>query len=200
MIQYRTTKLIRLAAIAAPLALAAGAAQAHTGAGPTAGFMAGIAHPFFGVDHLLAMIAVGLWAALLGGRAMWLVPAAFVGLMAVGGVLAITAVGLPVVELMIAASVIVLGGLVAVRVKAPTVAGMAVVAAFALFHGHAHGLEMPVGAGGLSYFAGFVLATAALHGLGLAIGLTAGRLRDGLAVRAAGGAIAAAGLLLIAGV
>jgi urease accessory protein len=96
---------------------------------------------------------------------------------------------------------VVLGGVVAARVRVPVAAGMAVVAAFALFHGHAHGMEMPAGAGGLSYFAGFALATAALHGLGLAIGLGSARVMEsGLASRAAGGAITAAGLLLLAGV
>jgi urease accessory protein len=194
-----TTRAIAPAA-AVSILLAAGAAQAHTGVGATSGFMSGLAHPIFGLDHLLAMVAVGLWASLLGGRAMWLVPAAFVAVMAAGGALAMAAVGLPVVELMIVGSVVALGALVALRVRVPAAAGMAVVAAFALFHGHAHGMEMPAGAGGLSYFAGFALATAALHGVGLAIGVAAGKLREGLAVRAAGGAIAAAGLVLMAGV
>jgi urease accessory protein len=187
-------------AVAAPLALAAGAAEAHTGVGATHGFAAGLAHPVFGADHLLAMVAVGLWAALLGGRATWLVPAAFVTVMAGGGLLAMAGLGLPAAELAIVASVVVLGVLVAARVTVPTAAGMAIVAAFALFHGFAHGLEMPAAASGLLYFAGFALATAALHAVGLAIGMAAGRLSEGLAVRAAGGAIAAAGVLLIAGV
>ena len=191
---------LKLAAIALPLAFVAGAAQAHTGAGPAGGFLSGLAHPIFGADHLLAMVAVGLWAALLGGRAKWLVPTAFVGVMAIGGLLAVMAVGLPAVELMILTSVVALGALVAARVKASAVIGVAVVAAFALFHGHAHGGEMPINAGGLLYFAGFMLATATLHGLGLSIGLLTARLRDGLAVRAVGGGIAAAGLLLMAGV
>ena len=191
---------LKLAAIALPLAFAAGTAEAHTGIGPAGGFMAGLAHPIFGADHLLAMVAVGLWAALLGGRAKWLVPAAFVGVMAVGGALAVMAVGLPAVELMILTSVVALGALVAARVKASAIIGMAVVAAFALFHGHAHGGEMPANAGGILYFAGFMLATAALHGLGVCLGLLTARMRDGLALRAAGGGIAAAGLLLMAGV
>lgn len=200
--RHNIAQITRLAAIAVPFALAAGAAQAHTGVGPTGGFMAGLAHPLFGVDHLLAMVAVGVWATLLGGRATWLVPAAFIAVMVVGGVLALAAVGLPVVELMIAASVVVLGGLVAARLKAPAAIGMAVVAVFALFHGHAHGMEMPAGAGGLLYFAGFAMTTAGLLGLGVTIGRLAGRLREGregLAVRAAGSAIAAAGVLLMAG-
>ncbi len=191
---------IRAIAVAAPLLLAAGAAQAHVGAGPTGGFLAGLAHPFLGADHLLAMLAVGLWAALLGGRARWLVPLAFVAVLVLGGGLAMAAVGLPAVELMILASVVVLGGLVAARMQVSTAIGLLVVGGFALFHGHAHGAEMPAGAGALLYVAGFALATAALHGLGLAIGHLAGRLSDGLAVRWAGGAIAAAGVLMMVGV
>ena len=194
------TPLIRHTIVALPLLLVAGAAQAHTGVGPAAGFLAGVAHPIFGADHFLAMVAVGLWAALLGGRAIWLVPAAFVGVMVAGGALAMAAVGLPLVEVMIVASVMVLGGLVAARVKVSAAMGMAIVAAFALFHGHAHGMEMPANVSGLLYFAGFALATASLHGLGLAVGLLAGRLREGVAVRAAGGAIVAAGVLLLVGV
>jgi urease accessory protein len=194
------SSVIAPAAGAALGLLAASAAQAHTGVGPTAGFGAGIAHPVMGADHLLAMVAVGLWAALMGGRAMWLVPAAFVAVMAAGGLLAAAAVGLPAVELTIVASVIALGALVAFRVRVPVAAGMAVAGAFALFHGWAHGAEMPIGAGGLLYFAGFAAATAALHGVGLALGVAGGRLRDGLAVRAAGGAIALAGIVLTAGV
>ena len=187
-------------AIAAPLVLIAGTAEAHTGAGATGGFLAGLGHPILGADHLLAMLAVGLWAAHLGGRACWLVPAAFVAVMAIGGGLALATVGLPAVELMILASVVVLGGLVAARLRMSTALGMLVVAGFALFHGHAHGTEIPAGASGLLYAGGFALATASLHGVGLAIGRVAGRLRDGLAMRAAGGAIATAGLLMIAGV
>ncbi len=192
--------LTKIAAAALPLALVAGVAEAHTAAAPGGGFVAGLSHPIFGADHLLAMVAVGLWAALLGGRATWLVPATFVGVMTVGGLLAVMAVGLPAVEVIILASVVALGCLVAARVKTSVVIAMAVVGAFALFHGHAHGMEMPVGASGLWYSAGFVLATTALHALGVSFGLLTGRTRDGLAIRAAGGAVAAAGLLLVAGV
>jgi len=188
---------IGLAVVAAPLALAAGAAEAHTGVGATSGFAAGITHPIFGADHLLAMIAVGLWAALLGGRAMWLVPATFVGVMTAGGLLAMAGLGLPVVEVMILASVVVLGVLVAARVTVPTAAGMAVVAAFALFHGFAHGAEMPAAASGLAYGLGFALATALLHAAGLAMGFAARALQSRPLVRIGGGAIAATGLVLL---
>ena len=195
-----TNRFLPSGIVVLPILLVAGTVQAHTGAGPAAGFPAGLAHPLLGIDHLLAMIAVGLWAALLGGRAQWLVPAAFVAVMLVGGGLAMAAVALPMVETMILTSVVVLGGLVAARLTVPVAAGMAIVAAFALFHGHAHGMEMPVSAGGAQYFAGFLLATAALHAIGLAIGVLARRRHEALPMRAAGGAIAAAGLLLVIGV
>ncbi len=187
-------------ALAAPLGLVAGTAFAHTGAGAVGGFLSGVSHPLFGADHLLAMVAVGLWAGLLGGGARWRIPASFVAVMLAGGALALGFAGLPLVELMIVGSVVALGALVALNVRVATAAGMAVVAAFALFHGYAHGLEMPATAAGLAYFSGFALATAALHALGLGIGVLAGRLDRAVAVRAAGGAIAAAGVLMVVGV
>ena len=192
--------LTKIAAAALPMALVAGVAEAHTGTATGGGFVVGLTHPIFGADHLLAMVAVGLWAALLGGRATWLVPATFVGVMAFGGLLAVMAVGLPAVEIVILASVVALGCLVAARIRTSVVIAVAVVGAFALFHGHAHGMEMPAGASGLLYSAGFVLATAALHALGVSFAVLTGRIRDGLAIRAAGGAVAAAGVLLLAGV
>lgn len=189
--------LVKLAVVSAPLAFVAGMAQAHSGVGPVNGFAAGAIHPLTGADHLLAMVGVGLWASMLGGRAKWLVPAAFLAAMAAGGALAMLAVGLPLVELMIMASVVTLGGLVAAGVRVPTAVGMMAVALFALFHGHAHGTEIPVAASGFAYVAGFTLATAALHALGLAIGHLAGRASHGLAMRATGGAIALAGVALM---
>lgn len=174
----------------------AGAAAAHTGHGDATGFALGFAHPLLGLDHLLAMIAVGLWAAQIGGRALWLVPAAFVTVMAMGGGRAMFGVGLPMVEVGIVGSVLVLGLLVAVAPRLPLWAPAATVGLFALFHGHAHGSEMPDGSSGLAYGLGFVLATAALHGLGLALGLTVTRL-SGIALRAGGAAIAAAGFALM---
>ncbi|WGF86896.1 HupE/UreJ family protein [Marinivivus vitaminiproducens] len=173
-------------------------AEAHTGVGPTGGFASGFAHPLFGLDHLLAMIAVGVWASLLGGRALWLVPAAFVAVMAVGGGAGMLGVPLPMVELMIGGSVVVLGLLVALGAKPATVVAMAVVGLFALFHGHAHGTEMHEGVNGLTYGLGFVLATALLHAAGIGLGTALGRLPD-IAVRAGGGAVAAAGLALMIG-
>jgi urease accessory protein len=177
------------------LCLFAGAASAHTGSHTVTGFADGLAHPLLGLDHLLAMIAVGLWAAQQGGRALWAIPAAFVGPMALGGGLALTGLTLPHVEAGIAASVLVLGLLIATRRPWAVTAGMTLAAVFALFHGYAHGLEMPQAASPLRYAMGFVLATVFLHGVGIAGSLIG---RQGM--RLAGMGIAAAGLALILGV
>ncbi len=181
-------------------ALAATPAAAHVGVGPVSGFAAGFTHPMFGADHFLAMIAVGLWSGLIGGRALWAWPLAFVAVMALGGVLGMAGVGLPFVEPAILASVIVLGVVVAFAVKAPVSAGAIMVSVFALFHGHAHGTEVPVSAGGLDYLAGFAIATAILHGAGIALAL--GVTRFGLStnvVRLLGAGIAVAGVAFATG-
>ena len=175
-------------------------AFAHTGLGDTGGLAHGFAHPASGLDHVLAMVMVGLFAAQLGGRALWLLPAAFVGLMAAGGALGIAGLGLPFVEAGIALSVAALGAAVAFKLRAPLAATMGAVGLFALFHGHAHGAEMPAGADGLLYAAGFVAATALLHLAGIAIGLLLGRTADrrGEAVVRASGALAClAGIFLL---
>lgn len=174
----------------------AGTAVAHTGHGATDGFASGFLHPLLGLDHLLAMIAAGLWGARIGGRALWLVPAAFVGVMALGGIVGMAGFDLPLVELGIVGSVLVLGLLIAAAPRLPLWAPAAIVALFALFHGHAHGIEMPETASGLAYGIGFVLATALLHGLGLGLGLLATG-RSPMALRLGGGAIAACGALLL---
>jgi len=173
------------------LCLFAGTAYAHPGHAPT-GFAGGLAHPFTGVDHLFAMIAVGLWAAQLGGRALWAVPATFVGAMGLGGALAWSGAVLPHVETAIALSVLLLGLLVATQRRAPVIVGMGIAAAFALFHGYAHGLEMPHAASPARYAMGFVLATVCLHGVGIAGGLLGRR-----AMRMAGIGIAATGAALL---
>jgi len=178
-----------------PLALVAGTASAHTGEHAVVGFASGFAHPFLGLDHLLAMLAVGLWAAQQGGRALWAVPAAFVAAMGLGGLLVWVGGALPQVETGIALSVLVLGLLIATRRQWAAPIGMALAAGFALFHGYAHGLEMPHAASPALYALGFVLATAVLHAAGIA-GNRVGR----HAVRWAGAAIAAAGLALVIGV
>jgi urease accessory protein len=136
------------------LCLVPTAALAHTGVGATSGFMHGFMHPLGGLDHLLAMVLVGLFAYQLGGRAMWLVPATFIAVMALGGFLGIAGVPVPFVEIGIALSVVVLGAIVAFGIKAPVAVAMAVVGLFAAFHGHAHGTEMPLDVSGAVYGAG----------------------------------------------
>lgn len=180
------------------LVFAVAPAQAHTGAGAVFGLAAGISHPLHGIDHLLAMIAVGMLAALRGGRALWIVPLAFVGVMVLGGVLGVANVPLPFVELGIALSVVVLGALVAFDARFATPVVAAIVGFFALMHGHAHGTEMPGTALGMTYGLGFVAATAALHGLGIGIGLAGTKQAFRSAVRFGGAAMAVAGLVLLA--
>ena len=194
----------RLSAPVAALAvaLAPAIASAHTGIGRAAGFLHGFWHPVGGIDHVLAMVAVGLLAAQLGGRALWAVPATFVAVMATGGALGMAGVALPAVEVGIALSVLVLGLLVLAGRRWPLGLAMALVAVFAVFHGHAHGSEMPVDASGLSYGLGFMLATALLHLAGIGLGIGLGRLaatEGGRLIQASGAAIALAGVVLLAG-
>jgi urease accessory protein len=157
----------KMLSIVTLLMLAAGPALAHPGHGSTASFAAGIAHPFGGLDHIAVMVAVGLWAALKGGRALWLWPAAFVGVMLVGAAFGMAHVPVPLVEPGILASVVALGLLVALAVDLPVWTGAAIVAVFALLHGHAHGTEVVETVSGAEYMAGFALATATLHGVGI---------------------------------
>lgn len=185
-------KPVQTTALAA-LCLFAGTASAHTGDhGTLTGFAGGLAHPLLGLDHLFAMLAIGLWAAQQGGRALWAIPAAFVGAMLAGGMLAWAGVGLPQVEAAIALSVLALGLLVAARLRASLAAGIAIAAGFALLHGYAHGLETPLAVSPAMYAVGFVLATACLHGAGVA-----GSLLGSRAVQLAGAGIAATGLALM---
>jgi urease accessory protein len=177
-------------------------AAAHTGVGAPAGFAHGFLHPITGLDHILAMVTVGIFAWQLGWRALCLVPATFVAVMALGGTLGIAGIGVPFVELGIALSVVVLGALVAAGVKAPVAAAMALAGGFAIFHGHAHGAEMPETVAGLAYGVGFMLATALLHLAGIGIGMLIGRTGDRygpVAVRSAGGCIALAGVGILTG-
>ena len=172
-------------------------AQAHPGIpGHTHGFANGLAHPLTGLDHLCAMVAVGLWAAQRGGRALWLVPSVFVSVMVLGGALGMAAVPIPFVEPGIVASVLVLGVLIAAAVRLPLAVSLLVVGVFAVFHGYAHGAEMPATASGLAYGLGFAAATASLHLVGIGLGLLAQRFGSARLVRYAGGAIAACGVCL----
>jgi urease accessory protein len=187
-------KTLRALRPLALLLLVAPLAQAHPGHGPV-DFVSGLVHPLTGWDHLLAMVAVGLWAAQLGGRARWALPATFVGVMIVGATAGIMGLRPPGVEIGILASVLVLGVAVASAARLPLGAGLALVALAGLAHGLAHGAEMPLQADSLRFLAGMVTATAGLHAAGLAVGSAAGR-RSTALVRWAGAGIAAAGLLL----
>jgi urease accessory protein len=172
-------------------------AQAHPGIpGHTHGFANGLAHPLTGLDHICAMVAVGLWAAQRGGRALWLVPSVFVLVMILGGAMGMAAVPVSFVEPGIAASVLVLGVLIAAAVRLPLPVSAVLVGVFAIFHGYAHGAEMPGSVSGLAYGLGFVAATASLHLLGIGLGLLARRFAPARLVRYAGGAIAVCGVYL----
>jgi urease accessory protein len=192
----------KLTAVLAVLALTPALAQAHPIPGEVHSFMGGFSHPLSGIDHILAMVAVGLWAAQLGGRAMYLVPAAFVTLMTVGGAMGMAGVNIPfiatnsMVENGILVSILVLGLLIAAAVRLPVVAGMAIVGLFALFHGHSHGTELPAAATGVTYAMGFILATMCLHACGIALGVLAQKKLPVPAVRWAGAAIVVAGICL----
>ena len=192
--------VMRVAAAAAVLIAMTGTAMAHPGHADAGGFALGFVHPLGGFDHVLVMMAVGLYATLLGGRTLWLVPATFVCVMAFGGALGAVGYALPYTEVGIALSVVVLGVAVALRVSLPALAAMTLAGVFAAFHGHAHGAEMPQNLSGYEYAAGFLGATALLHGAGIALGLGMGKLSElgGRRVtQASGAAMALAGLVLL---
>ena len=168
-------------------------AYAHTGAGSTSSFISGITHPTGGLDHLLVMVAVGIWAAQMGHRSIWAVPLAFVSVMALGGVLGISGTAIPFAVQGIVISVLVLGVLIAAAVKLPLVASAVIVGLFAVFHGHAHGAEMPDTVSGMAYGIGFILSTALLHMGGIGFGLLMQKIYRPQLVRLAGASIAAFG-------
>jgi urease accessory protein len=191
--------LVRSLVLAVFAATAATApAIAHT-AGVVGGFLGGVAHPLFGLDHIVAMVAVGLWGVFLGAPAIWLLPIVFPLVMAFGGVLGIVGMPLPAVEIGIATSAIVLGLMVAASARPPLWIAAILVGAFAIFHGHAHGVELPPGADAVAFSAGFVIATGLLHLTGIAFGLLARWPVGRIAVRTAGVAIATVGIVLLAG-
>lgn len=173
-------------------------ALAHTGLGQVNSFASGIAHPLNGADHILVMIAVGLWAALAGGRAILVWPMAFVATMLAGFAAASLGLPMPLVEPAISFSVVVLGLFVALALKAPVWQGAAIVGLFAFFHGHAHGTEV-TGTSLISYAAGFALATAALHAMGIGLGLFSERLIGRVALGAVGGLVVLSGIAFIVG-
>jgi urease accessory protein len=182
---------------AALLGVLAWPAWAHVEAGQAAGFLAGFGHPISGLDHVLAMVAVGIWGAQLGLPAIWILPVTFPIVMALGGLLGLLGTPLPGVEIGIAASAILLGAAVMTERRLPLYAAAALVGFFAVFHGHAHGTELPPGQRGLLYSLGFVVATGCLHAIGIAIGAIhrwpAGR----IALRIAGGGVGLAGLFFL---
>jgi urease accessory protein len=191
--------------VSAALILAATApAFAHLDPNDHGSFMSGFTHPLFGLDHIVVMVAVGLWAATIGGRALWIVPGAFVGTMAFGYLLALGGVSLPFVEPVILASVVALGLLIAATVRLPVALGATLVALFALFHGYAHGGELGA-ATALSFGVGFALATALLHCAGIGVGLLLGsgvgigKATAEVVSRVLGGIAAAIGLVLAFG-
>jgi len=171
---------------------------AHTGVGQTDSFTSGIAHPFNGLDHILVMITVGLWGVVAGGRAIWVWPVAFVGTMLAGFAAATVGLQIPFVEPAISSSIIILGLLVALAVKAPVWLGAAITGLFAFFHGHVHGTEAVSGSL-IPYAAGFAIATAGLLAAGIWLGLFAERSIGKVALRAAGGLTVLGGIALIAG-
>ena len=188
--------LLSLLLIALPTA-----AFAHTGHGDTSGFLHGFMHPIGGLDHVLAMVAVGIFAFVLGGRALVLVPLSFVGMMAVGFMLGVGGVNVPFVEVGIALSAIVIGGVASLGRPMPVVAAMGLVGVFAIFHGHAHGAEMPAG-GGFEYALGFLAATVLLHAAGITGALGVAKIvgkHGKLVVQIAGGAFALGGVGVLAG-
>jgi len=192
----RMWKLAWIPACAGMTVAGSDAALAHTGLEHAVSFASGFKHPWSGLDHMLAMVAVGLWAGLSGGRALWAWPVAFVGVMLAGGALGIAGVSVPMVESGILASAIVLGLLVLAAVRLPVAIGAVLVAAFALLHGHAHGAELPAHAAAATYAAGFALATALLHGLGLGVATLCRGDTGRLIVRGAGAVVAVAGVAL----
>jgi urease accessory protein len=185
-------RALLLASLLAPLL-----ALAHEESGQAAGFAAGLAHPVSGLDHVLAMVAVGLWGAVLGAPAIWVLPVAFPLVMALGGLMGLLGTPLPGVEIGIALSAVVLGGMVLAEARPPLWLAALVVACFAVFHGHAHGRELPAGASALLYSLGFVVATGLLHAAGILLGTVRRWAAGRWALRGAGGGVALAGVFFL---
>jgi len=189
------------AALGSCIAIAqAASAHAHSAGGVTGGLADGFAHPVLGLDHVVAMVAVGLWGAFLGSPAIWVLPVVFPLVMALGAVLGILGVPLPAVETGIALSALLLGALILFAVRLPLAAAAVIVGAFAIFHGHAHGTELPEAANPFAYAVGFVVATGLLHLAGIALGVLVRWPAGRIAVRASGAAIAAAGGAFLLGI
>jgi urease accessory protein len=187
----------RIASASAILAASAAPAFAHTGTGQLGGFLSGFEHPIFGIDHLLAMLAVGIWGAQMGGRAVWTLPVVFPMIMAIGGVIGILGIPVPRVEVMIGLSMLGLGLAIALAWKPHEALAIVSISVFAIFHGYAHGAELPEAADPVLYAMGFVIATGLIHVAGIIFGLVLGKLADGWVSRGAGAAIAAAGVYFL---
>jgi urease accessory protein len=180
--------------LGALLAVLASSAAAHAQPEAAAGFLTGLLHPVSGLDHVLAMVAVGLWGAQLGAPAIWLLPITFPIVMALGGFLGLLGVPLPGVEVGIAASAVLLGAAVMTERRPPLAVAAALVGFFGVFHGHAHGTELPLGQSALLYSLGFVMATGCLHAIGIAIGAVHRWPSGRVVLRIAGGGVGLAGL------
>jgi urease accessory protein len=188
--------LVKLAVLAI-VVLGGTPAHAHVESASATGLVAGLSHPISGVDHVLAMVSVGLWGAQLGTPALWALPVIFPMVMALGGFLALVGVSLPGVEIAIALSALSLGVCVALELRPPLLVAGALVAGFAVFHGHAHGTELPPGESGWLYSIGFVVATGCLHACGIALGLVYRWPLGRVAIRAAGTVVAAGGCVFL---
>lgn len=186
--------------LALPLAMIAAQASAHTGEGINTGFASGFWHPILGWDHVVAMVAVGMWGAFLGAPAIWILPVVFPLVMAIGGAFGILGLPLPMVETGIALSGVVLGLLVAFAVRAPIWVAAVIVGVFAIFHGHAHGAELPEAFSAYGYAVGFVVGTGLLHLAGIGIGYLTKTPVGTMAVRAAGGLVALVGAAFLVGI
>ncbi len=173
------------------------AAWAHVESGKAGGFLSGLSHPVSGLDHVLAMIAVGLWGAQLGAPAMWLLPVAFPMMMAFGGMLGLMGIPLPGIEIGIAVSGVVLGALILGETRLPLGVAIALVAVFAVFHGHAHGTELTPGQNAMLYSLGFVICTGTLHAVGIGMGLAHRWDFGRLALRGAGSVVMIGGLFFL---
>lgn len=192
--------IARISAISALFAMISGPAFAHVEGAMAGGLISGFIHPLTGADHIAAMVAVGIWGAFLGRPAIWLLPIVFPLVMTIGGALGVMGVELPGVEEGIAGSAIVLGLAVALAARPPLWLAAVVVGIFAIFHGHAHGTELPEAADPIAFAAGFVVATGLLHLAGIAIGLLVRWPAGRIAVRGTGGVIAAAGVAFLLGI
>jgi urease accessory protein len=193
----QTTAWARWATLLPALLLLAQTAQAHVNKGEAVGLLSGLRHPVSGLDHVIAMIAVGLWGAQLGAPAIWMLPVAFPLVMAMGGMLGLLGLHLPGVEIGIAASAILLGTAVLMELRPRLALAAALVGFFAVFHGYAHGTELPAGESGLLYSIGFVVATGCLHGVGITIGAVYQWDWGKRAIRATGAAIALVGVFFL---